>query len=174
MPNARQQKLPKALIRRTLESARREIEQIERKFHRTIRAVQDGGFSTGRRSTKAATARTRSATGRSMGRPAPVQTAVTNVLKKRRAGLTLDRLQAALSEIRREVAPECDVLDAPQGSGHVREERQGTRQISLAGLSRAIQDQRGAKRPLFCDQCHLSIHVRSLQSVAVALSRGRV
>ncbi len=96
MANARQQKLPKALIRRTLESARREIEQIERKFHRTIRAVQNGGFSTGRRSTKAATARTRSAAGRSMGRPAPVQTAVTSVLKKRRTGLTLDRLQAAL------------------------------------------------------------------------------
>ena len=96
MANARQQKLPKALIRRTLESARREIEQIERKFHRTIRAVQNGGFSTGRRSTKAATARTRSAAGRSMGRPAPVQPAVTNVLKNRRTGLTLDRLQAAL------------------------------------------------------------------------------
>ena len=31
-----------------------------------------------------------------MGRPAPVQTAVTSVLKKRRTGLTLDRLQAAL------------------------------------------------------------------------------
>jgi hypothetical protein len=119
MANARQQKLPKALIRRTLESARREIEQIERKFHRTIRAVQNGGFSTGRRSTKAATARTRSAAGRSMGRPAPVQTAVTNVLKKRRTGLTLDRLQAALPEVRREVAPECDVRDAPQGPDHV-------------------------------------------------------
>jgi len=89
MANARQQNQPKALIRRTLESARREIEQIERKFHRTIRAVQNGGFSTGRRSTKAATARTRSAAGRSMGRPAPVQTAVTNALKKRRTGLTL-------------------------------------------------------------------------------------
>jgi hypothetical protein len=96
MANARQLKLPKALIRRTLESARREIERIERKFHRTIRAVQNGGFSTGRRSTKAATARTRSAAGGSMGRPAPVQTAVTNVLKNRRTGLTLDRLQAAL------------------------------------------------------------------------------
>jgi MtN3 and saliva related transmembrane protein len=35
------------------------------------------------------------------------------------------------SEIRREVAPECDVLDAPQGSDHVREERQGTRQTPL-------------------------------------------
>jgi|SRR5215211_62611 len=96
MANTRQQKLPKALIRRTLESARREIEQIERKFRRTIKAVQNGGFSTGRRSTKAATARTRSAAGRPMGRPAPVQTAVTNVLKKRPKGLTLDRLQAAL------------------------------------------------------------------------------
>ena len=71
MTNASQQKLPKALIRRTLESARREIEQIERKFHRTIKAVQNGGFSTGRRSTKAATARTRRAAGRSMGRPRP-------------------------------------------------------------------------------------------------------
>ena len=39
MANARQQKQPKALIRRTLESAHREIEQIERKFHRTIKAV---------------------------------------------------------------------------------------------------------------------------------------
>src|SRR4051812_25593503 len=96
MANARQQKLPKTLIRRTLESARREIEQIERKFHRTIRAVQNGGFSTGRRSRKAATARTRSAARRSIGRPAPVQTAVMNVLKTRRTGLTLDRLQAAL------------------------------------------------------------------------------
>ena len=31
-----------------------------------------------------------------MGRPAPVQTAISNVLKKRRTGLTMDRLQAAL------------------------------------------------------------------------------
>ena len=33
---------------------------------------------------------------RSRGRPAPVQTAITNVLKKRGTGLTMDRLQAAL------------------------------------------------------------------------------
>src|SRR5215204_7785080 len=99
MANARQQKLPKALIRHTLESARREIEQIERKFHRTIRAVQNGGFSTGRRSTKAATARTRTVAGRPMGRPAPVQSAIANVLKKRRTGLTLDRLQATLPKL---------------------------------------------------------------------------
>ena len=96
MANARQQKQPKALIRRTLESARREIEQIERKFHRTIKAVQNGGFTSGRRSRKAATARTRTAAGSAMGRPAPVQTAITNVLKKRGTGLTMDRLQAAL------------------------------------------------------------------------------
>ena len=31
-----------------------------------------------------------------MGRPAPVQTAISNVLKKRRTGLTMDRLQTAL------------------------------------------------------------------------------
>src|SRR3954451_16271984 len=96
MANARQQKLPKTLIRRTLESARREIEQIERKFHRTIRAVQNGGVSPRGGSAEADTTPTRSAAGRSMGRPAPVQTAVTSVLKKRRTGLTLDRLQAAL------------------------------------------------------------------------------
>jgi len=96
MANARQQNQPKALIRRTLESARRDIEQIERKFHHAIRAVQNGGLTSGRRSTKAATARTRTAAGRSMGRPAPVQSAISNVLKKRRTGLTMDRLQAAL------------------------------------------------------------------------------
>ena len=96
MANARQQNQPKALIRRTLESARRDIEQIERKFHHAIRVVQNGGFTSGRRSTKAATARTRTAAGRLMGRPAPVQTAISNVLKKRRTGLTMDRLQAAL------------------------------------------------------------------------------
>ena len=45
---------------------------------------------------KAATAWTRTAAGSAMGRPAPVQTAITNVLKKRRTGLTMDRLQAAL------------------------------------------------------------------------------
>jgi hypothetical protein len=93
---ARQHKQSKASVRRTLESARREIEQIERKFHRTIKAVQNGGFSTGRRSTKTATARTRTAGRTSMGRPAPVQSAITNVLKKRRTGLTMDRLEAAL------------------------------------------------------------------------------
>ena len=69
MANARQQKQPKALIRRTLESARREIEQIERKFHRAIRAVQNGGFTSGRRSRKAATARTRTAAGRQWAVP---------------------------------------------------------------------------------------------------------
>ena len=52
MANARQQNQPKALIRRTLESARRDIEQIERKFHHAIRAVQNGGFTSGRRSTE--------------------------------------------------------------------------------------------------------------------------
>ena len=39
------------------------------------------------------------------------------------------------SEVRREVSPECDVRDAAQGSHHVREERNRTWQISLAGLN---------------------------------------
>src|SRR4051812_50114515 len=73
MANARQQKQPKALIRRTLESARREIEQIERKFHRTIRAVQNGGVSTRRRSRKKKTAPARTAAGAAVGGPPPPQ-----------------------------------------------------------------------------------------------------
>ena len=91
----RQSKAPQAFILRTLESARREIEQIERKFHRTIKSAQTG---TGRRAHKTSTARTRVAAGASTGRAAPVQTAITKVLSKRRRGLTMARLQEMLPQ----------------------------------------------------------------------------
>ena len=83
----------RAFILRTLESARREIEQIERKFHRTIKSDQ-----TERRAHKVSTARTRVATGASTGRAAPVQTAITKMLSKRRRGVTMERLQEALPQ----------------------------------------------------------------------------
>jgi hypothetical protein len=91
----RQSKAPQAFILRTLESARREIEQIERKFHRTIKSAQTG---TGRRAHKTSTARTRVAAGASTGRAAPVRTAITKVLSKRRRGLTMARLQEMLPQ----------------------------------------------------------------------------
>ena len=91
----RQSKAPQAFILRTLESARREIDQIERKFHRTIKSAQTG---TARRARKTSTARTRVAAGASTGRAAPVQTAITKVLNNRRRGLTMARLQEALPQ----------------------------------------------------------------------------
>src|SRR5215207_11540703 len=148
MANARQQKLPKALIRRTLESARREIEQIERKFHRTRsrseRRVQHrSSFDEGshrsdqeRRWTLDGPSRTGSDCGHERA-------------EKRANGSHAGSSPGRSSEVRREVAPECDVRDAPQGSDHVREERQGTRQIPLAGLNKAIQDQKGGQAAPF-------------------------
>jgi hypothetical protein len=95
MANAPEHKVPlKAFIRRALESARKDIEQIERRFHRTIASAQT---STARRARTAA-ARTRIASGSSTGRAAPVQTAITKVLQKRRRGLTMERLEEALPQ----------------------------------------------------------------------------
>jgi predicted phage gp36 major capsid-like protein len=96
MANAPEHKVPlKAFIRRALESARKDIEQIERRFHRTIASAQT---STARRANKTAAARTRIASGSSTGRAAPVQTAITKVLQKRRRGLTMERLEEALPQ----------------------------------------------------------------------------
>ena len=68
---------------------------------------------------------------------------------KRKLAVLLRRegIDVSVSMVRR--IPECDVRDAPQGSDHVREERQGTRQISLAGLSRAIRGQKGGQAAPF-------------------------
>jgi hypothetical protein len=83
-------------ILRKLEDARK---QFERTFERAIKAVQAEGSTGGRRSSKAASSRSRTAvrepsTGK--GRAAPVQTAIAKVLSKRRTGMTMERLQAAL------------------------------------------------------------------------------
>jgi hypothetical protein len=93
LPKLRKSVNSRAFILRTLESARREIEQIERKFHRTIKSGQ-----TERRAHKVSSARSRVATGASTGRAAPVQTAITNVLGNRRKGLTMARLQEMLPQ----------------------------------------------------------------------------
>ena len=92
MANAPKHKVPlKAFIRRALESARKDIEQIERRFHRTISSAQ----TTTARRARTAAARTRIASGSSTGRAAP---AITKVLHKRRRGLTMERLQEALPQ----------------------------------------------------------------------------
>jgi len=94
----RQTKTTTDTILRRLEDARK---QFERTFERAIKAVQAEGSTAGRRSSKAASNRSRTAvqkpsTGK--GRPAPVQTAITKVLSKRRTGMTMERLQAALPD----------------------------------------------------------------------------
>jgi hypothetical protein len=91
LPKPRKSVNSRAFILRTLESARHEIEEIERKFHRTIKSAQ-----TERRAHTVSTARTRVAAEARTGRAAPVQTAITKILSKRRRGLTMDRLQQVL------------------------------------------------------------------------------
>jgi hypothetical protein len=81
-----------------LEDARK---QFERTFERAMKAVQAEGLTAERRSSKAASSRSRTAiqepsTGK--GRAAPVQTAIAKVLSKRRTGMTMGRLQAALPD----------------------------------------------------------------------------
>src|SRR3954453_19634548 len=85
-------------ILRKLEDARK---QFERTFERAINAVQSQGSTGARRSSKAASSRSRTAvrkpsTGK--GRPAPVQTSIAKVLSKRGTGMTMERLQAARPE----------------------------------------------------------------------------
>jgi hypothetical protein len=87
-----------ALVRRALATARKEIEHIEKKFHQTVRSLQPGTGRSPRRPAKGTTARTRIAAGSRTGRAAPVQTAITKVLSKRRRGLTMERLQEALPQ----------------------------------------------------------------------------
>ena len=92
----RQTKTTTDTILRKLEDARK---QFERTFERAIKAVQAEGSTGVRRSSKAASSRSRTAiqkpsTGK--GRAAPVQTAIAKVLSKRRTGMTMERLQAAL------------------------------------------------------------------------------
>ena len=85
-------------ILRKLEDARK---QFERTFERAMEAVHAQGSTGPRRASKGASSRSRTAvrkpsTGK--GRPAPVQTAIAKVLSKRRTGMSMERLQAALPE----------------------------------------------------------------------------
>ena len=94
----RQTKTTTDTILRKLEDARK---QFERTFERAIKAVQAEGSTGVRRSSKAASSRSRTAvqkpsTGK--GRAAPVQTAIATVLSKRRTGMTMERLQTALPD----------------------------------------------------------------------------
>ena len=83
-----------ALIRRALATAQREIDRAERNFHQVIRSIQKPPATSVYRST-GMTSRVSGPAPRA-GKPAPVQTAITKVLSKRRRGLTMDRLQEAL------------------------------------------------------------------------------
>jgi hypothetical protein len=94
----RQTKTTTDTILRRLEDARQQFEQT---FERALQAVKAEAKGVVRRSSKAASGRSRTAvrkpsTGK--GRPAPVQTAIAKVLSKRRTGMTMERLQAALPD----------------------------------------------------------------------------
>jgi hypothetical protein len=81
-----------------LEDARK---QFERSFERAMKAVQSDSTTGARRSSKVASSRSRTAVRKpstGSGRAAPVQTAIAKVLSKRRTGLTMERLQAALPD----------------------------------------------------------------------------
>ena len=93
----RQTKTTTDMILRRLEDAR---QQFEHTFERAVQAVKAEAKGA-RRSSKAASSRSRTAvrkpsTGK--GRAAPVQTAIAKVLSKRRTGMTMERLQAALPD----------------------------------------------------------------------------
>ena len=86
-----------AVIRGALATFQKEIERAERKFRRTIRSFARRPVRAAQRS-NTTTSRISIPARSGVGKPAPVQTAITKVLSKRRRGLTLDRLQAALPQ----------------------------------------------------------------------------
>jgi hypothetical protein len=86
-----------SLIRRALVNAQKEIERAERKFHQAIRPLRSNPVRAAQRSNS--TSSRISIPARSGGgKPAPVQTAITKVLSKRRRGLTMERLQESLPQ----------------------------------------------------------------------------
>src|SRR3954468_18901616 len=86
-----------ALVRRALATAQKDIERAERKFHQTIRSVRSGRVRAAQHS-NSTTSRVSIPAPSGSGKPAPVQTAITKVLSKRRNGLTMERLQEALPQ----------------------------------------------------------------------------
>ena len=86
-----------ALVRRALTTAQKEIERAERKFHQTIRSLRSTPVRAAQRS-NSTSSRISIPDSSGTGKPAPVQTAITKVLSKRRKGLTMERLQEALPQ----------------------------------------------------------------------------
>jgi len=86
-----------AVIRRALATAQKEIERAERTFHQTIRSYASRPVRAAQRS-NTTTSRISIPVRSGAGKPAPVQTAITRVLSKRRKGLTMERLQEALPQ----------------------------------------------------------------------------
>ena len=86
-----------AVIRRALTTAQKEIARAERTFHQTIRSFSSRPVRAVQRSSTT-TSRISDPTRYHAGKPAPVQTAITKVLSKRRRGLTLERLQEVLPQ----------------------------------------------------------------------------
>src|SRR5215208_4973245 len=86
-----------AVIRRALATAHKEIERAERTFHQTIRSYASRPVRAAQRS-NTTTSRISIPVRSGAGKPAPVQTAITRVLSKRRKGLTMERLQEALPQ----------------------------------------------------------------------------
>jgi len=84
------------LIRRALTTAQKEIERAERNFHQTIRSIHKSPARAVQRSND--TFSRVSGPAVRAGKPAPVQTAITQVLSKRRRGLTMEHLQDALPQ----------------------------------------------------------------------------
>src|SRR4051812_48646846 len=84
-------------IRRAVATAQKDIERAERKFHQTIRSLRSTPVRAAQRS-NTMTSRVSTPARSGGGKPAPVQTALTKVLSKRRRGLTMERLQEALSQ----------------------------------------------------------------------------
>ena len=93
MARTQSSKANTVLIQRALATAQKEIRRAERDYHQTIRSIQKSPRSSVYRSTGMAS-RVSGPAARA-GKPAPVQTAVTKVLSKRRRGLTMERLQEA-------------------------------------------------------------------------------
>lgn len=83
------------LILHALATAKKEIERAERKFYQATRPLRSSSVRASQRS-NSTSSRISIPVSSGGGKPAPVQTAISKVLSKRRRGLTMERLQAAL------------------------------------------------------------------------------
>ena len=107
-----------ALVRRALATAQKEIERAERNFHQTIRSIHKSPARAVQRSND--TSSRVSGPAGAAGKPAPVQTAITKVLSKRRRGLTMERLQDALPQFDQKSLLNATFAMRQKGPGRVR------------------------------------------------------